>query len=76
MADENTTIPGLAALTKESDEDYILTGDSVWITVKGFSVNIKKSDEGVICDIYQKGKEMEDTIAATYAYDNELEEEI
>lgn len=55
-------------------EDYILENDFVWITVKGFSVKVKKTDEGVVCDIYQKGREDQDCIAGTYAFDNELEE--
>ena len=57
-------------LTKE---DYVLESDSVWITVQGFSVYIKKTDEGVVCDIYQKGREDEDCITGAYAYDDDLE---
>lgn len=63
------------ALTRENDSDYTLENESVWITVKGFSVYLKKTDEGVIVDIYQKGQEcLSESLAGTYAYDSELEE--
>ena len=56
-------------------DDYVLENESVWITVKGFSVHIKQTDEGVICDIYQKGREDLDCLAGTYAFDIEMEDE-
>jgi hypothetical protein len=60
-------------LVCDGGSDYILKDDSVWITVKGFSVLIKKTDEGVVCDIYQKGSEDCESIAGTYAYDDDLD---
>lgn len=64
-------------LKYNGDSDYTLdqNSDSVWITVKGFSVYIKKTDEGVVCDIFEKGKESSyDSLASTYVFDSELEE--
>ena len=59
-------------ITLESDTDLTLNGESCWITVKGFSVYIKKTDEGIVCDIYEKDKESDDSLAGTYAFDSEL----
>lgn len=62
-------------LAEESESDYILNGESVWITVKGFSVLVKKTDEGVVVDIFAKGKENDDCITSTYAFDDEIGED-
>jgi len=56
------------------DECYTLVDENMWVTVKGFSIRIHATDEGVIVDIYANGREDEDAIAATYAFDNECEE--
>lgn len=59
---------------ESSDEhDYVLGGDSAWISVKGFSVLVKKTDEGVVCDIYARDRENDPCIASTYAFDHEIE---
>ena len=55
------------------DDDYILTDGAAWFTVKGFSVRIHSTDEGVVADVYAEGREDEDAIASTYAFDNEEE---
>lgn len=62
-------------LTKDddSDSDYTLNDNGVWITVKGFSVHLTKTDEGVLVDIYAKNDEMSEAIASTYALDSESE---
>lgn len=57
------------------DHDFVLGGDSAWISVKGFSVLLKKTDEGVVCDIYARDKENDPCIASTYAFDHEVDEE-
>ena len=58
------------------DDDYVLPPErpSVWITVDRFSVYVRRTDEGVVVDIYQKDREMEDAVAGTYAFTHELEE--
>lgn len=55
--------------------DYVIAGESAWFTVKGFSVKIQKTDEGVVCDIYADGKEDHGSIASCYAFDAELVED-
>ena len=55
------------------DGDYTLVDGNAWFTIKNFSVRIHATDEGVIADIYIKGKEDDDVVAATYAFDEEME---
>ena len=55
------------------DGDYILKDGCAWFTVKGFSIRVAATDEGVACDIYPLGKEGDDALAACYAFNNELE---
>lgn len=57
------------------EHDFVLGGDSAWISVKGFSVLVKKTDEGVVCDIYASDREDEPCIASTYAFDDEIEKQ-
>lgn len=57
-----------------TDDDYTLVEGAAWFTVKGFSIRIHSTDEGVIADIFAKGHEMEPCIAGTYAFDSEAEE--
>ena len=51
------------SLRQEDDADFVLDADSVWITIKGFSVYLKKTSVGVAVDIFKRGQEMEDPIA-------------
>jgi hypothetical protein len=55
----------------DDEGDYILTGERCWITVKKLSICIRTTDEGVVVDIYPFGREDEDAIASTYAFDDE-----
>lgn len=57
------------------DDDYVLTDQKAWFTVKGFAVRIHATDEGVAVDIYADGKETEGTISSAYALDSELKVE-
>lgn len=52
------------------DGDYLLADDAAWFTVKDFSVRIKGTDEGVVVYIYELGREGDDPIASTDAFDN------
>lgn len=45
------------------DDDYILTEGAAWLDVKGFSVRIHSTDEGVVVDIYDA------TVAKTGDFD-------
>lgn len=58
---------------EEGTTDFVLKHDSAWVTVKGFSVYLKQTDEGVAVDIYPKGEEDGEAIASTYAFDSEVE---
>jgi hypothetical protein len=51
------------------DGDYVLTDQAGWFTVKGFSVRIHATDEGVAVDIYEDGKENEGPISSAYGLD-------
>ena len=61
----------------KDDRDYELPAgtDSVWVGVDGFSVYVRRTDEGVVVDILQKGREMDGAISSAYAYTGELEAE-
>jgi hypothetical protein len=61
-------------LKQKSTHEYDLdpTAESVWISVKGFSVYICPTDEGIVVDIFEKGKEDRESIAGTWAHDNDL----
>lgn len=61
-------------LDEETDAKISKAADSTWITVKDFSVYIKKTDEGVVVDIYALGYEDCESLTSTYAYDSEAEE--
>jgi hypothetical protein len=56
-------------LHEESDATIDETAQNTWIGVKNFSVNIAKTDEGVVVDIYAKGYEDCDCLASCYAFD-------
>lgn len=58
-------------LDEESDAELVDHADSTWIGVKGFSIYIKKTDEGVVVDIYAKDCEDCDSLASCYAFDAE-----
>lgn len=56
-----------------NDANYQLAEGAAWFAVKNFSIRIHSTDEGVIVDVWAKGRESEDLIAATYAFDSEAE---
>lgn len=61
-------------LHEETDAELSQRADSTWIGVKDFSIYIKKTDEGVVVDIYARDFEDCDCLASTYAFDSEAEE--
>ena len=65
---------GADEMTKITDGDYTLIDGAAWFTVKGFSVRIHSTDEGVAAEIYACQNEIEGALASTYAFDNELNE--
>ena len=54
------------------DDDYTLEEGAAWFTVKGFSIRILSTDEGVVVDIWKDGGEMDSPIASTYAHDEDI----
>lgn len=61
-------MPG--ALLQEDHSDYELQDGerSVWVTVDNISVYIIRTDEGVVVDLYPRGREADDpTLGSTWA---------
>jgi hypothetical protein len=56
------------------DTDYLLVQGSAWFTVKGFSVRIASTDEGVAVDVYALGKEGDAPLGGTWVLDSEVTE--
>lgn len=61
-------------LHEETDAEIDENAESTWISVKDFSIYIKKTDEGVVVDVYARGYEDCNSIASTYAFDSEAKE--
>ena len=60
-----------------TDGDYTMDENgSVWIDVRGFTVHILTTDEGIVVDVFNPNELAEhifcSPIASTYAYDHEL----
>lgn len=60
-----------------ADNDYTMDKNgSVWIDVRGFTVNILTTDEGITVDVFNRYELAEhipcNPIASTYAFDHEL----
>lgn len=49
-----------------ADGDYI-ANDGCWIEIRGFAVRIFAHDSGIDVAVYQSGREMENSIAETWA---------
>jgi hypothetical protein len=67
-------------MTHLTDDDYTMDNNgSVWIDVRGFTVHILTTDEGIIVDIFNAEQLREAfpfaaPVASTYAFDHELAE--
>jgi len=62
------------ALKLEGPEDYALESESVWISVKGVSVYIQNTPNGVKVDLYPKGLEANsDSLATAEILDEEVQ---
>lgn len=59
---------------RESEDEFVLRGDYMWVTVGDLSVYIINTDEGVAVDIYATGYEAEQPITSTYAFDTDAQE--
>ena len=49
---------------------------AVWIDVRGFTVNLKTTDEGIVVDVFNaeqmRTEPCAEPVASTYAFDHEL----
>jgi hypothetical protein len=68
---------GLLILDYKTENEYTFLGepeslDKVWISFGKFSISIHKTDEGVVVDVFQKGKEDRGDLASCYAFDSEI----
>jgi hypothetical protein len=61
--------------TELPEGDYTLTGGSAWITVGKFSVWLRKTDDGVLVEIYEAGAECDDAFAEASAFNYQLEDD-
>jgi hypothetical protein len=57
------------------DREYVLADGSAWFTAGKFSVRIHLTDEGISADIFALDKEDQGTIASTYAFTAEAEDD-
>lgn len=72
------TIRELGVLELDGDDtDFKLKDEAinVWIAVGNISVEIRKTDEGVIVNLLPLHREMENELGSTFAYFSEAEEE-
>ena len=66
------------SLRHDEENDYTLFDDEIscWITVDNISVYVRRTDEGVVVDLFPKGLEMESQLTSTYAFFSEAQEAI
>jgi hypothetical protein len=62
--------------TPLQDGDYLLSEGAAWFTLKGFSIRLVGTDDGVVVNIYANGREMDDALAIAQAFDSEVEEAV
>lgn len=66
------------AVGKLAYGDYVLTDGSGWFDVKGFTVYIRSTGEGVIVDIFDAAElrdgDIDAVVASCYAFDTDLAE--
>jgi hypothetical protein len=69
----------MITITKEqsADSDFVVEGvedgDTVWLSLDKFSIQIMRNDIGISIDVYPKQFEDRDPIASTVAYDDDAE---
>lgn len=62
--------------TELKDGDYTLAeGEAgVWIAVDSIAVRVRRTDEGVVVDLYPNHDELSEPLASTYAFFGEDQE--
>lgn len=63
-------------ITQKSEHEFqvnsLKRNEAVWLQVENFDLYIKRTDEGIVVDIYDfYEKEREKVLASTYVFDNE-----
>lgn len=53
------------------DADYILSEGSAWFTLKGFSIRVSETDDGMVVSVYARGREWNPPIADLRVSDEE-----
>lgn len=53
------------------DGDHELVDGRAWFSIKGFSIHIYETDEGIAVDTYHRGRELEDPITRSFAYNDQ-----
>ena len=66
----------IQTMTPIADGDYKAPDNcSVWVDVRGFTINLKTTDEGIIVDVFNaeelRTKPHTEPVASTYAFDHE-----
>lgn len=54
----------------EESDPPVPPGQSLWLRFHQYEVNIIKTDEGIVVDVW-KGDEIAGPVATTFAFDNE-----
>jgi hypothetical protein len=54
------------ALKQEGETDFLLVGNSVWVSVGNVSVYVRKGDQGVTVDLFPLGCAEMEPAASTY----------
>ena len=57
--------------TPITDHDYMHIEGEIWLSIKQFSIRIYATDEGVVADIFELGRETNGSLGSTYALDGE-----
>lgn len=61
-------------LEKRGEYEYKVTGlstyETVWIQIEGFDVGIKRTDEGIVVDVYDfDDEDQREPLSTCYAFD-------
>lgn len=67
--------PDEMAVNGEQDLFLEPSSRTLWISVGPFSVHVIRADEGLIVDVYPRGREMDSTVASLQVFEGELEED-
>lgn len=66
----------MPSIEQKNEYEYVVQGlprnESVWLQVGNFDVQLKRTDEGIVVEIFDfHDDQREESMASTYAYDSE-----